>query len=30
MTYQEFFDLARTKGIEKVQITEDEKNENSI
>ncbi len=30
MTYQEFFDLARSKGIEKVQITEDEKNENSI
>lgn len=30
MTYQEFFDLARSKGIEKIQITEDEKNENSI
>lgn len=30
MTYQEFFDLARTKGVEKIQITEDEKNENSI
>ena len=30
MTYQEFFDLARSKGIEKVQITEYEKNENSI
>lgn len=30
MKYQEFFDLAKTKGINKIQITEDEKIENSI
>lgn len=30
MTYQEFFDLAKSKGITNIQITEDEKQENSI
>ena len=30
MTYQEFFELAQSKGISNIQITEDEKQENSI
>lgn len=30
MTYQEFFDLAKIKGIDKIQVTEDEQKENSI
>ena len=30
MTYQEFFKLAQSKGISNIQITEDEKKENSI
>lgn len=30
MTYQEFFELAQSKGISNIQITEDEKKENSI
>lgn len=30
MEYKEFFDIAKSKGIEKIQITEDEKKENSI
>ena len=30
MTYQEFFELAKAKGIDNIQVTEETKNENSI
>ena len=30
MTYQEFFQLAKNKGISNIQVTEDSKRENSI